>query len=124
MADRQCRRLDGLLTDDFVDHDPLPGFSVDKEGAKQVLAAFSGEMKDLDMSVSRIIVDGDNAAAFWTAEWTQVGDFMGQIPADGRRLRMRGHDYFGLRDGLIAELWHAADMFGVMAQLGVVPQSV
>lgn len=114
--------LDDLLSDDYVDHDPTPGFTADKEGAKQFLAAVMGAAKDVDMKVSGPIVEGDSAAAHWTMEWTQVGDFMGQIPADGKRLSLRGHDFIRLKDGLVAEIWHVEDMFGVMGQLGMLPQ--
>jgi len=115
-------KLDDVLTDDYVDHDPTPGFAPDKNGAKQFLTTIMGATKDVDMNVSKIIVDGDNAAAHWVMEWTQVGNFMGQIPADGKRLRLRGHDFHDLKDGRIAGTWHCEDIFGVMAQLGLVPQ--
>lgn len=115
--------LDALLTDDYVDHDPMTGFAGDKAAAKQALAAIMGTAKDVDMKVGGIVVDGDNAAAFWTMEWTQVGDFMGQVPADGKRLSLRGHDFYRVKDGLIAEVWHVEDVFGVMGQLGLITGS-
>jgi len=114
--------LDALLADDFVDHDPVPGFTADKQGAKQFLAVTMGATKDAEMRVSPIVVDGDNAAAHWTMDWTQVGDFMGQVPADGKRLSLRGHDFYRLKDGRIAEVWHVEDIVGVLMQLGVIPQ--
>ena|SRR5437867_8607461 len=113
--------LDSLLVDDYVDHDPMPGFPADKAGAKQTLTAIMDATKDAEMTIGGIVADGDAAAGNWTMEWTQVGDFMGQIPADGKRLRMRGHDFFRLRDGLIAETWHVEDVFGILVQLGVIP---
>ena len=122
-ANNDPEALEALLTDDYVDHDPMQGFPADKAGAKQVLAAIMGATKDVEMKVGGIIVDGDNAAGRWTMEWTQVGDFMGQIPADGKRVSMRGHDAFKLRDGRIAETWHVEDVFSVLAQLGVIPAS-
>lgn len=114
--------LDQLLVDEYVDHDPTPGFSPDKEGAKRFLSAMMNASKDVDMKVLDVIVDGDQAAAHWVMEWTQVGDFMGMLPADGKRLRLRGHDFYRMKDGLIAEIWHCEDLFGVMGQLGVLPQ--
>jgi len=114
--------VDGLVTEDFVDHDPMPGFAADREGMKQTLQAIMGATKDVKMDVAPIVVDGDNAAAHWTMEWTQVGDFMGQVPADGKRLTLRGHDFYALKDGLVSEVWHVEDVFGVMGQLGLIPQ--
>jgi steroid delta-isomerase-like uncharacterized protein len=115
--------LDGLLTDDYVDHDAVPGFAADKEGAKQFLSAMMSVSKDVEMKVGHVVADGDHAAGHWTMDWTQIGDFMGMIPADGKRLSLRGHDFFRLKDGRIAETWHCEDIAGVMGQLGVIPQA-
>jgi len=111
-----------LLTDDYVDHDPTPGFAADKEGAKQFLAATMGATKDVNMNVEGTVVAGEYGAAHYTIEWTQVGDFMNMVPADGKRLSMRGHDFVRFKDGLIAEIWHCEDLFGIMGQLGLIPQ--
>ena len=111
-----------LLADDYVDRNPTPGFTADKEGAKQFLAATMSATKDVSMNVEGIVVDGEHGAAHYTIEWTQVGDFMGMIPADGKRLSMRGHDFIRFENGLIAELWHCEDLFGIMGQLGMIPQ--
>jgi predicted ester cyclase len=77
--------------------------------------------KDVDMNVQGLVVEGDTGAAHYTIEWTQVGDFMGMIPADGKRLVMRGHDFVRFKDGFIAEIWHCEDLFGIMGQLGLIP---
>jgi steroid delta-isomerase-like uncharacterized protein len=114
--------FDKVLTDDFVDHNPPPGFSPDREGNKQFAAFVMGASKDIEMTISPIVVDGDHAAVHWSMDWTQVGDFMGMVPADGKRLHLRGHDFYTLRDGLLAEVWHVEDLAGVMMQLGVMPQ--
>ena len=112
---------DDLLADDYVDRDPTPGFGTDKAAAKQLVAAVTGGMKDVVMNVDHIIVDGDMAAAHWRLQWTQVGDFMGMVPADGKRLDLRGHDFYRMRGGKIAEIWHCEDFLGVLSQLGVLP---
>jgi steroid delta-isomerase-like uncharacterized protein len=113
--------LDRFLADDYVDHDPSPGFGSDKEGAKRIAAAVTNSMKDGHLTIRDVIVEGDRAAAHWTHTWTQTGDFLGMVPADGRRIQLRGHDFFLVRDGRIAEVWHCEDFFGVLAQLGALP---
>jgi steroid delta-isomerase-like uncharacterized protein len=118
-ADGNADVLDDLLTDGYVDRDAFPGFPADKAGAKLVLGSIMGQTRDVDMRMGHMIVEGDLAAAHWAMEWTQVGAFMGMVPADGKRLRLRGHDFFRLEDGLIAEVWHCEDTLGVMQQLGV-----
>lgn len=110
-----------LLDDGYVDHNPAPGYAADKAGARQLVADITGSMKDVDMDVLHIIVDGDLAAAHWTMSWTQVGDFMGALPADGKRINLHGHDFYRVRDGRIADIWHCEDFLGVLVQLGVIP---
>ena len=109
--------------DDYVDHDPSPGFGPGKEAAKQLAAAVTSSMKDGRLTIRNVIVEGDRAAGRWTHTWTQVGDFLGKVPADGKQIQLRGHDFFVLRDGRIAEIWHCEDFFGVLGQLGVLPGS-
>ena len=48
-----------LLADDYVDHDPTPGFAPTKEGAIQLVAAMGGSMRDVRMDIEDIIVEGD-----------------------------------------------------------------
>ena len=115
--------LDDLLSDDYVDHDPSPGLGSGKEAAKQLAAAVTSSMKDGRLTIRNVIVEGDRAAGHWTHTWTQVGDFLGKVPADGKQIQLRGHDFFVLRDGRIAEIWHCEDFFGVLGQLGVLPGS-
>ena len=112
---------DELLADDYIDRNPPPGMGSDKASAKVLAAMVTGSMKDTAMDVIHVVVEGDLAAAHWTMQWTQVGDFMGMIPADGKRIDLHGHDFYRVKDGRIAEIWHCEDFLGVMGQLGVLP---
>src|SRR5438876_8069208 len=86
-----------LLTDDYVDHNPMPGFGVDKTAAMAAAVTFTSGMRSASFDALDIIVEGDRAAAHWLLNWTQVGALIG-IPADGKHLRLRGHDFFQVRD--------------------------
>ena len=61
-------------------------------------------MKDGRLTIRNVIVEGDRAAAQWTHTRTQAGDFLGKVPAVGKQIQLRGHDFFVLRDGRIAEI--------------------
>ena len=78
-------------------------------------------MKDGRLEIHDVIVEGDRAAGALDAHVTQVGDFLGRLPPDGRQLHLRGHDFFRLRDGRIAEIRHCEDFMGVLSHLGVLP---
>jgi steroid delta-isomerase-like uncharacterized protein len=112
--------LDDLLDDDYVDHDPTPGFGTDKASAKGLVAAITGGMQNAALDSLDMIVEGDHAAAHWTMHWTQQGAFMG-LPADGKEIHLRGHDFYRLRAGKIADIWHCEDFAGLLGQLGALP---
>lgn len=110
---------DRLLADDYVDHDPPHGVGNDKAAAKDLVRLVTAGMSDHDFRLLDVIAEGDRAAAHWTWEWTQSGDWLG-VPADGRRVFLRGHDFYRCRDGRIAEIWHCDDFLGALQALGAV----
>ena len=113
--------LDELLTEDYIDRTPPPGFDGSKETQKQVVAFMRDTSSDKQLDLHVLVIDDEHAACYWTMEWTQRGDFFG-TPADGKRLTMRGGDFYRLRDGRIAETWHVEDMLGIFMQLGMTPK--
>ena len=84
------------------------------------MAAITSSMVDARLEVQDMIVEGDRAAAHWTMSWTQRGDFLGGLPADGCSINLRGHDFYRFDGDRIAELWHCEDLLAVLVQLGVV----
>jgi ketosteroid isomerase-like protein len=101
--------LDSLLADDYLDHNPLPGFGADKSSAKAMAAAYTSGRRDQAFDELEILVREDRAAAHWRLHWTNT--------ADGKVLHLRGHDFYRLRDGRIAEIWHCEDIAGLRAQM-------
>jgi len=113
--------IDQFLADDYVDHNPPPGMAGDKASAGPIVAAITGDMSDIHMDIRKVIGEDDFVAAHWLFEWTQKGNFMGMVPADGKRLSMTGQDFYRMANGKIAEIWHVEDIASVMGQLGLVP---
>jgi steroid delta-isomerase-like uncharacterized protein len=58
-------------------------------------------LPDLDFTPARILVDGPLAAVEWAERCHLDGPFDGIAP-DGRELRLRALDLFGIRDGRVA----------------------
>jgi steroid delta-isomerase-like uncharacterized protein len=114
--------IDQFLTEDYVDHNTPPGMAGDKASAGQIVAAITGDMSDIKMDIRKVIGEDDYVAAHWLFEWTQKGNFMGMVPADGKRLSMTGQDFYRMAGGKIAEIWHVEDIASVMGQLGMVPE--
>jgi steroid delta-isomerase-like uncharacterized protein len=113
--------LGELLADDYVDHNPMPGIGADKAAASEVVKAIMSDAADVNMDVPQVIAEGDFVAAHWKMDWTQHGNFMGMVPADGKRLSIEGHDFYRMASGKIAEIWHVEDVISVMGQLGMAP---
>ena len=90
--------LDALLTGDFVDHDPPLGFPPDLAGHKQLAAHMLAMMSEPRYTLHVVADAGAYVAVRYDVTW--------RVPADGRRLTLRGCDVYRLRDGRIAESWH------------------
>ena len=111
-----------LLSDDFVEHEVLPGFAPDRDGVIAFFRMFTAAFPDLRMNPDDILVDGDKAVARVTATGTHQGEFMG-MPATGRAIDVQVIDIirFG-DDGLAAEHWGVFDAMRMMQQLGAIPE--
>ena len=112
--------LDEIATQDFVEHDPLPGQTTGLEGLRQRITMLR-EGLGARYTIQDMIAEGDRLAVRWTNEGTHSADFLG-IPATGKRFSITGIDIFRLSDGKLAEHWHVVDQLLLLQQLGLVPQ--
>jgi steroid delta-isomerase-like uncharacterized protein len=112
--------LDEIVSSDFVDHDPLPGTSPDRQGlhdfVKQVRTAFP----DIETSLDDVLVEGDRLAARSTFRGTHQGDFMG-ISATGKKVEVSNYDFVRFENDQAVEHWGTIDTAALMEQLGAVP---
>ena len=111
---------DELVTDDFVDHQAVPGLPPGREGFKALNAMFRSAFPDVWVTVDRILVDGDKVAARWTSTGTHQGDLFG-IPPTGASVKITATVVYRTENGRLAEGWINRDDFGLMRQLGVIP---
>jgi predicted ester cyclase len=109
-------RCEHFFAPDFTDHDPAGGRG-DRQAAIRSIRLLMGSMRDREMEVLHLIAEGDLVAAHWVLRWTQVGRLLGQRSADGRRITLRGHDLYRVRDGHLTDVWHCEDFYGVSRQL-------
>jgi steroid delta-isomerase-like uncharacterized protein len=112
--------IDEITAPNFVDHDPLPGTSPDRDGlhdfVKQVRSAFP----DLDAEIDDILVEGDRLAVRSTIRGTHEGDFMG-IAATGKKVEVANYDFVRIENDQAVEHWGTIDSAALMEQLGAVP---
>jgi predicted ester cyclase len=109
-----------LLAPDFVNHTyPLPqagpaGFAMMGE---MYTNAFSG----FKVTYDSVVGEGNQVFTRGNFSGTHTGVFNG-IPATGKTVRVGFMDSWVVKDGKLSENWVQLDMFGLLQQLGVIPQ--
>jgi predicted ester cyclase len=105
--------IDELVADNFVDHDPPPGFSADRDGARQmaelVISAFTDrkiEFDDYDETSDGCVVES------WAMTGTHTGEAFG-MPPSNQSVRVRGIEIWRCAGGKVTEHWGAVDLSDV-----------
>jgi len=112
--------IDEICSEDFVDHDPLPGTGADRAGLHDFVKLVRSAFPDLETTVDDIIAEGDRLAVRSTFRGTHEGDFMG-IPATGKKVEVSNYDFVRFENDMCVEHWGTIDSAALMEQLGAVP---
>jgi predicted ester cyclase len=113
--------VDELLAPDFVDHDPLPGVTPDREGVKELVGLFRKAFPDFEVQVLHTVVEGDKAVDHIASTGTHLGEFMGVAPT-GIRISTSAIVLSLLNEqGQIAARWQRFGAMQLLQQLGVIP---
>lgn len=83
---------------------------------------FRGGFSNARWSVEDAFGADDRAAIRWRMVGSHDGEFEA-IAATGRSVEFHGIAIVRLASGVIAEIWHAEDMLGLLDQLGVKPET-
>lgn len=115
---------DAICAPDMVLH---PGFTAPitgLEGVKQFTAGFHTAMAPHSLTIDDLVVEGDRAAARWTATGTHSAPLptpAGTVPPSGKRVTMAGMSFLRVAGGRIVEERVQADALSMMQQLGLLP---
>jgi steroid delta-isomerase-like uncharacterized protein len=115
--------VDELFAPEYVGHPSGPEEAVrGPAGVKQYIGSLREGIPDLTMTIEDQVADQDKVATRWTAHGTQAGELMG-MEATQQTATVTGITIqrFGA-GGRIVEGWTNWDMFGLLQQLGNVPQ--
>ncbi len=82
---------------------------------------FRRAFPDSYFTVEDMVAEGDKVVTRKTFHGTHEGEFMG-IPPSGRSVSMGLIDIVRISEGRVVEHWSEGDSFGMMQQLGVIPQ--
>jgi steroid delta-isomerase-like uncharacterized protein len=113
-----------LVGEDAVAHvagspAPLTG----RDGFRQFVTTYLTAFPDGAITVDDQIAEGDIVASRWTGRGTNTGELMG-MPPTGRQITVEGISYNRFADDKVREAWIIWDTFGMMQQLGAVPESI
>lgn len=110
--------VDEHVARDFVGHslEEIRG----PEGYKRFFAGLHQAFPDMHFSIEDVLAEEDKVAMIWTAEGTHRGEFLG-VPSTGKRVTTSGITMGRIANGKVIEGWTAADMLGLLQQLGAVP---
>jgi predicted ester cyclase len=78
---------------------------------------------DLTTSIEDMFVSGDKLAITLIWRGTHTGDY-GGVAATGKRVEVRDTAIWHFQDGKVAEILTLQDQFGLLKQIGYLPDSV
>jgi len=109
--------LDALVAPAYVENSPAPGQVPGPAGVKAKIEALRTAFPDVRFVLEELVSEGAIVAARYHWEGTHGGAFLG-IPPTGRRVSVRGMDFYRFADGWLVEHWDNVDEFGMLSQLG------
>jgi predicted ester cyclase len=113
-------KLDDMVVENYVEHQPIPGQPEGREGLKWAYRAFNEPFPDLVFDFADVLAEGDLVVGRGIGEGHNTASFMG-IPATDKPVKWTGTRLFRMKDGKLVEGWINLDMLGLMQQLGVIP---
>jgi steroid delta-isomerase-like uncharacterized protein len=117
---RNLNLLDELAVPDYIEHNPLPGQSTGIEGIRDRYTTLFKAF-DSQFTIDDVIAEGDKVVLRWTQAGTHIGPFLG-MPRTDRSFRTTGIEIWRVENGKLAEHWDVVDVFGLLMQLGLLPQ--
>jgi steroid delta-isomerase-like uncharacterized protein len=109
--------LDQLIGASYVEHNPVANQAAGAAGVRDRIRLLRDAFPDVRFLLEELIAEDALVAARYRWQGTHKGLFLGIAPT-GRRLSVRGMDFYRLEDGRVIEHWDTVDEFGMLSQLG------
>ena len=91
------------------------------EDARQEAAAVRRGFPDLESTIEDLIAEGDKMVARWRSRATHQGEYM-DIPPSSKEVEFTGISVYRVEGDKIAESWTVEDQFGLIQQIGAIPE--
>jgi steroid delta-isomerase-like uncharacterized protein len=115
--------IDDLVTDDAVHRDRDAAEYHGPEGIREWISGYRNAFPGLQVTVEKQVAEGDTVATRWTTEGTHQGELWG-IPPTGNSFTITGVTLDRFVDGKIADSKESWDAWGMLQQLGILPEQV
>jgi steroid delta-isomerase-like uncharacterized protein len=112
--------VDEVISDDFVDHELVPGIEQSKAGVRQLFEMFHTAFEGASFEIDSMIGEGDTVVAMCRMTGVHKAEFMGIAPS-GQTINVGVADEFRFEDGKVVEHWGVMDSGALMQQLTGAP---
>ena len=117
-------RLDAVIGPDYVCHNPdLPEDVRGIEGAREMVEMYRNGIGGLRVTIDHQFTEGDYVATRFTVRGRHEGHILG-VPATGTDVTCTGITISRCREGKVVEEWEVSDVFGLLRQIGALPELV
>ena len=100
--------VDEVISDDFVDHEAVPGIEPTKAGVRQLFEMLHSAFEGASFEVDRMIGEGDMVFAMCRLTGVHKAEFTGIAPS-GRTINVGVADQIRFEDGRVVEHWGVMD---------------
>lgn len=114
----QVEKLDSIIVENWVTHDPNPGQEQGREGFKKFIPMVHGVISDVDWKIEEMVEEGNTIVVRSTMTAKHTGPLLG-VPATGNTFTIKAIDVHHFNNqGMVTETYHLEDWIAYLAQVG------
>ncbi|UPG90002.1 ester cyclase [Luteibacter aegosomaticola] len=112
--------VDAVLTPTWDDIPLAPGQAAGPQGIKDIIRGFVQAFPDVNITIHDMVQEPGKVGVRAEITGTHQGEIFG-IPATGKAVSFRLHEFHVLKDQKLTTTWHMEDWFALFMQLGQFP---
>jgi steroid delta-isomerase-like uncharacterized protein len=112
--------VDAVLTPTWDDIPLAPGQAAGPQGIKDIIRGFVQAFPDVHITIHDMVQEPGKVGVRAEITGTHQGEIFG-IPATGKAVSFRLHEFHVLKDQKLITTWHMEDWFALFTQLGQFP---
>lgn len=112
--------VDEVLASEWEDIPLAPGQVDGPEGIKPIILSVKEAFPDFEMIINDVLHTPGRMAVRAEFHGTHLGPLFG-VPASGKKVSFRTHEFHEFTAGKIKKTWHLEDWFGLFMKIGQFP---